>query len=222
MKSILSIQRLAGWAIASALVLTLADSALAQGGTQTAPPPGAGPPGIISAKRADQGRQIQEGRLRSAEMDATAESENERHIKAAIVHMKEDFTRIQVLRNDIARNLVAHKPLDYDLVSLQTGEINRRANDLNIYMLAHVPDENNEADHIVELQPEEMIGALVKLCKLIDSFTENPTLKNAASVDVKQIDKAKEDKARADKDLLSIIKFSGSIKKKSDSLRSGQ
>jgi hypothetical protein len=64
-----------------------------------------------------------------------------------------------------------------------------------------------------------LISALVKLCKLVDSFTENPALKNAATVDAKEIDKVKENKARADQDLLAIIKLSERIKKKSDSLK---
>ena len=59
----------------------------------------------------------------------------------------------------------------------------------------------------------------MKLCKLVDSFTENPALKNAATVDAKEIDKVKENKARADQDLLAIIKLSERIKKKSDSLK---
>ena len=64
-----------------------------------------------------------------------------------------------------------------------------------------------------------MTGALVRLCKLIDSFTENPALKNAATIEAKEIQKAKEEKARADNDLLTIMKLSESIQKKSDSLK---
>jgi hypothetical protein len=63
-----------------------------------------------------------------------------------------------------------------------------------------------------------MIGALVKLCKLIDSFTENPSLKNASTIDAKEVEKAKENKAKADGDLLAIIKLSRSLQKSSDSL----
>src|SRR5204863_225593 len=81
-------------------------------------------------------------------------------VQVAIVHMKEDFTRIQVLRNDIARNLVAHNPLDYNLISEQTGEIHRRAARLNVYMLAHAPNDS-ESNTPVELQNEEMIAELV-------------------------------------------------------------
>ena len=181
-------------------------------------PPGAGPPANNNPKLEDRARQLQESRLRSTEMDAANESENEKHIEAAIVTMKEDFTRIQVLRNDIARNLVAHKRLDYDLISQQTGEINRRASQLNIFMMAHAPEDKEQND-LHDVAGEEMIGALVKLCKLVDSFTDNPSLKNAATVDAKEIEKAKIDKAKADKDLLAIIKLSDRIRKKSDSFK---
>ena len=141
-----------------------------------------------------------------------------KRVQAAIVHLKEDFTRIQILRNDIARDLVAHKPLNYRLVSEQTGEINKRANQMSAYLWARSA-EVKEQDSPADLQSDEMISALVKLCKLVDSFTENPALKNAETVDAKEIDKVRENKARADKDLLAIIKLSESIKKKSDSLK---
>jgi hypothetical protein len=218
MKSLVtSIHQFSGLFLAAVFALSLAGTAWAQG-SQTAAPPGAGPPPNINPKAEDRGRQLREGRLRSSEMDAVAESENEKHVKVAIGHMKEDFTRIQVLRNDIARNLVAHKPLDYTLISQQTAEINKRAGDLKIYMLAHASG-NNEPSNPVELQTEEMIGTLVKLCKLIDSFTENPALKDAGTIDVKAVDKVKEKKARADNDLVAIIKLSEAIRRKSDSLR---
>src|SRR3989440_13016600 len=182
-----------------------------------AKPAGVGPPPNNNPNLDDRARQVDEGRLRSAEADAGTDEKNQKLVQAAIVNMKEDFTRIQVLRNDIARNLIAHKPLDYSLVAEQTMEINKRASRLNVYMRAHVPEAEKE-NNLPELKSEEMIGALVRLCKLIDSFTENPALKNAATVDSKDIAKSKEDKANADRDLLAIIKLSTSIQKKSGSL----
>lgn len=166
-------------------------------------------------------RRASEVRLRSGEMEADAESENQKHIQEAISHMKQDFSRIQVLRNDIARNLIARKPLDYNLITEQTAEIHKRAQRLNVYMLAHAP-EDKEHNNPPDLKSEEMTNALVKLCKLIDSFTENPALKNAAMVDAKEIEKAKEDKARADRDLLAILKLSENLHKKSDSLKASK
>jgi hypothetical protein len=210
MKVVVSIRGLERPLIAAIFVVGLYGSVLGQGG-----PPGAGPPPVINPRAEDRSRQLAEGRLRSAEIDAANETEKEKHVAAAIQHMKEDFTRIQVVRNDIARNLVARKPLDYKLIAEQTGEIHRRSNRLNLYMMAQAPGSKEEADR----KQEEMISALVRLCKLIDSFTENPALKNASTLDLKRLDKAKEDKARADKDLLEIIKLSETIRKRSQDLR---
>src|SRR5438105_12489951 len=85
-------------------------------------PSGVGPPPNNNPNLDDRARQVDEGRLRSAEMDVGADEKNRKLVQAAIANMKEDFARIQVLRNDIARNLVARKPLDYSLVAEQAGE----------------------------------------------------------------------------------------------------
>src|SRR5712691_830572 len=126
---------LAGILISGAFSLLLASSTLAQR-NPTGPPPGAGPPPNNNPNVGDRVRQIDEGRLRSAEVDAGTEEKNQKLLQAAIANMKEDFSRIQVVRNDIARNLVARKPLDYKLLSEQTAEINKRASRLNVYMRA--------------------------------------------------------------------------------------
>ena len=204
------------WLLAVAIFsLCLAGIAMAQ------KPAGAGPPPNNNPNLDDRARQVDEGRLRSAEADIGSDEKNQKLVQAAIVNMKEDFSRIQVLRNDIARNLVAHKPLDYSLVSEQTAEINKRANRLNVYMRAHAAEAEKD-NNLPELKSEEMIGALVRLCKLIDSFTENPALKNAATIDSKDVAKAKENKANADRDLLAIIKLSGSLRKESENLKSSR
>jgi hypothetical protein len=202
--------------VAALFCLCLAATTLAQG-----KPGGAGPPPNNNPNVGDRIRQIDEGRLRGAETNVSLEEENQKRLQGAIVNMKDDYKRIQVLRNDIARNLVARKAIEYKLVAEQTAEINKRASRMNVYMQARVPDEQkpNTAD---EIKNEEMVGALVKLCKLIDSFTENPALKNAATIDSKDIAKSKEDKANADRDLLAIIKLSASIQKKSGSLTVSQ
>lgn len=208
----LGLNKLAGCLAAGIFSLSLATSSFGQA------PAGAGPPPIINIKREEHARQVSEAKLRSAEMDAGEEAENQKRILTAIANMKEDFTRIQVLRNDIARNLVAHKPLDYGVVTAQTAEINRRTHRLNVYMLAHPPDKK-EQDAPTDLKNEEMVGALVKLCKLIDSFTENPALKSAATVDAEKSEQARADKAKADADLVAIIKLSEAIQKRAGDLR---
>ena len=205
------------WFLAVAIFsLCMAGTTRAQG-----KPAGAGPPPNNNPNVGDRIRQIDEGRLRGAETNAGVEEQNQKRVQAAIVNMRDDYKRIQILRNDIARNLVARKPLEYKLVTEQTAEINKRAGRLNVYMLARVPDEE-KANNSTELKSEEMVGALVRLCKLIDSFTENPVLKNAGTVDSKGVAKAKDDKTNADRDLLAIIKLSASIRKKAESLSGSQ
>jgi hypothetical protein len=197
---------------ASILSLCLAGTAAAQ------KPAGAGPPPNNNPNLDDRVRQVDESRLRSAEMNVGTEEKNQKLVQAAIANMKEDFTRIQVLRNDIARNLVAHKPLDYQLISAQTTEINKRASRLNVYMQARDADREKENDS-EELKNDEIVSALVRLCKLIDSFTENPALKNAATISSKDVAKAKENKDNADRDLLAIIKLSSRLRKQSEKLK---
>jgi len=180
-------------------------------------PAGAGPPPNNNPNIDHRVGHSDEGRLRGAETNVSLEEENQKRLQAAIANMKEDYKRMQVLRNDIARNLVARKPLEYKLVAEQTAEINKRASRLNIYMQARLPDEQKPST-LDELKNDEMVGALVRLCKLIDSFIENPALKNAATVDSKDAAKSKQDKADADRDLFGIIKLSAGIQKKSVSL----
>ena len=205
-----------GWPFVAAIFsLSLTGTTMAQG-----KPAGAGPPPNNNPNVQDRFRHVDEGKLRSAEMDAGTDEKNQKLVQAAIANMKADFTRIQVLRNDIARNLVAHKPLDYRLISEQTAEINKRASRLNVYLRAHVAEDEKEDS--LELKNDEMISALVRMCKLIDSFTENPALKNAATIDSKDVAKAKEKKANADRDLLAIIKLSSSLRKESERLRISQ
>jgi len=202
---------LASYLIAGIFGFGLASQALAQG-----PPPGQGPPANNDPFFADRNRRGGEEGLRKVELTAATDAENQKTVAAAVTNVKTDFTRIQVLRNDIARNLVARKPLDYKLVSQQTEEINKRTRELKIYMMARVSDYKKESEEVV-LKSEDLAGALVNLCKLIDSFTENPALKN--TVDVKDVDKAKTDRAKADKDLIAIIQLSQSIRNKSESLK---
>jgi Spy/CpxP family protein refolding chaperone len=211
------IKRLARLFVAAAFSLCLASATMAQR-TPAGPPPGAGPPPNNNPNLQDRGRQVDESRLRSAELDIGREERSQKLLQAAIANMKEDFSRIQVVRNDIVRRLIANKPVDYNLLSEQAAEINKRASRLNVYMRARAPEEEKE-NNLPELKSEEMIDALVRLCKLIDSFTENPALKNAAMIDAKDVEKAKQDKVKADGDLLAIIKLSGSVQKKSDSLK---
>src|SRR5258707_13705326 len=99
--------QLAGFLVVGVFSLCLAGTTMAQG-----KPTGAGPPPNNNPNLDDRIRQADESRLRTAEMDVGTDEKNQKLLQAAIANMKEDFSRNQVLVNDIARSLEARKPFD--------------------------------------------------------------------------------------------------------------
>lgn len=172
----------------------------------------AGPPPGATPKEESQDRQNREFRLRNVERDAAKAQVNQQRLKAAIDIVKQDFKRIQLVRNDMVDDLVAQKPLDYKLIAERAGEINKRAHRLKTFLMQPVPEEQEkELKHEIDYKHEEMKGALIKLCNTIYKFTENPILKTPDVVDVEQ-------SGKAGRDLLDIIDLSANIKRSVEKL----
>jgi hypothetical protein len=174
------------------------------------PTPGTNPTDVRLEQRERQNREMQ---LRSAGGMGVAVTElNQQRLSAAIEQVRQDFKRIQIIRNEMVDNLLAKKPLNYRHLAEQTGEINKRAGRLKTFLMQPIPDDKEkEQKNRAELTNVEMKGALVKLCNLIVSFTENPVLKAPGTVDVAQ-------SAKAGRDLLGIIEISSTIKKSAEKL----
>ena len=164
------------------------------------------PPGIRDPKSETRERQDREATLRSAEMGVSVAKIDQQRLEASIKEIKEDFRRIQIVRNEIARSVLAEKPFDYKAIYGETAEVNKRAVRLRTYLIRHVPDEQARDRDQKELKNEEMKSALARLCGLIDSFVENPILKNLGVVDVQQA-------TRAGSDLIGIIELSAMLKR---------
>jgi hypothetical protein len=195
---------------ATALLLVVAaGTALAQG-------PGGGAPPIINPKGETDARTNREARLRSAELPAEAEEVNKQHLAAAIEQTKQDFKRIQVLRNELVDRLVSKQPLDYKQVGESADEIHKRAARLKTFMMkASVADEAKGEEkaeaHVPEYDEAGMKSALVKLCNTIYSFTGNPMFKNPAVVGA-------DEPAKAGRELLAIIELSENVKRNAERL----
>jgi hypothetical protein len=183
------------------------------GAAQQGPPAGAGRPENVNPKTDVRDIQNREFRLRNMEAQATSTSVDPKRLEAAIDLVKQDFKRIQLIRNDMVDNLVAKKPLDFKLITEQAGEINKRAGRLKLYLLPPVPVDDKEKIEKLnfEFDARETQGALVRLCNLIYSFTQNPILKNPGMIDVQQ-------STRAGGDLLSIIDLSDTIRRSAEKL----
>lgn len=193
-------------AAAALLLLACAAAASAQGR-----PPDAAAPGRVNPKDETQGRTNREAQLRSAEMPATAGQLTRQQLAAAIEQTKNDFKRIQLVRNDLVDLLVSKRPFDYGRLAEQAGEINRRAERLKSFLMKPRPEPEKPAG---EKKPDPpapaydeaaMRAALVRLCNTIHSFTGNPMFKNPDVVDAQQ-------PAKAGAELLVIIDLSESVR----------
>jgi hypothetical protein len=200
-------------AFAAALLLTAGGAALAQG-----PPAGAGAPGFKNPKGDTDVQTDREAALRSAELKSAASQMNQQRLAAAIEQTKQDFKRIQLIRNDMVDSLVAKKPLDFKLVARQAGEINERATRLKSFLMPPAPDaakkdgeKRDEERPAAEYDADALKGALVKLCNTIYSFTGNPMFQDPGTVDTQKATKA-------GGDLLNIIELSENIKRSAERL----
>src|SRR4051812_1164490 len=98
------------------LLLVGAGAALAQGA-----PGGVGSPAVVDPKGDTHSQMNREAALRSAEIRSVGGRMDSRQLAVAIDQTKQDFKRIQLIRNDVIDYLVAKKPLDYKLVSEQAA-----------------------------------------------------------------------------------------------------
>jgi hypothetical protein len=192
--------------IASSLIITANATLAQQAPPQPGPPPGATP------KERTQDIQNREWRLRNMEREPAQAQMNQERLRAAIELVKQDFKRVQIVRNEIVNDLMTKKPLDYKQIVERTEEVNKRAHRLRTFLMPPVPEEKEKEQRSeTEYKQEEMRGALVKLCNTIYSFTENPILKNPDVVDLQQ-------SAKAGRDLISIIDLSADLRRSAEKL----
>ncbi|HEX8282468.1 MAG TPA: hypothetical protein VF588_03900 [Pyrinomonadaceae bacterium] len=175
-------------ALASAALLLSASAAA--GARQFAPAP--------AARRNPDIERIREQQRREMELRRGGEGvehpPDERAVKAAVKQLGEDFRRIQVIRNDVARALVSGRALDYAQVSEQAVEVRKRALRMKAYLALSSPKSRvlSQAE-TPKLGESELKGALVRLCKTIDSFVANPRFKSPDVVNVEANAKARDD-----------------------------
>ena len=189
-------------AVAAVVLLLSAASAVAA--RQYAPAP--------SARRNTDIERIQDQQKRELNLRRGGEEAgrppDERAVKAAVKQLGEDFRRIQVIRNDVARVLVAGDALDYAHVSEQAVEVRKRALRMQTYLGLRDPKAEAGRQHDGTASPPDegqLKRALVLLCKRIDSFVANPRFKSPGVVDV-------EGDARAGRDLREIISLSDAVR----------
>lgn len=121
--------------------------------------------------------------------------------------IKEDFTRIQLVNNEMMRKIYDGEGLDYQRISDSIGEIRKRANRLKVNLM--LPDTSADEKSIkVTGAPDtgNVKESLMMLDALIMDFVRNPLFQQPGVVDAKL-------SAKASRDLKAIIEYSGGVKK---------
>jgi hypothetical protein len=130
-----------------------------------------------------------------------------RRLEALMAQTEEDFNRMLMLHNEIARAITANNQIDYHFVSEATGEIRKRATSIQSNLVLSPPtDEMKQTE-----MPAEMKDALIKLCKQIRSFVTNPVIEQPNMIDVEKL-------ATAKRDLESVIQLSAHLKREADQM----
>lgn len=186
-----------------------AGAVVAQQGTAPGPPP----PGNRDPFAEVRERQQREAQLRSAEMVGTVKLTDRRSVEVAVEQMRDDFRRIQMLRNGMVRHLQSGQPPDYKFIAHEAEEINKRAVRLKTHLLREVPEsEKKGPEEQPDLEGARLTEALVRMCHRIDSFTGNPLFKIPEVIDVKEAEKA-------GRDLRDILQLSEAVGKAAERLR---
>lgn len=205
--------KIVGYA-ATAILLSVLAAPVVVSAQGTIPRPAS--PGTHDPAAEMRERREREAQLRSVEarLRATSATPKGADAEAALRQVNEDFARILALHNEIVRDISAGKTPDLKAIAETTGEINKRANRLKKFLLpkqaatkgAHAPPP------AAELRREALTDALVRLCKRIESFADNPIFDGSGTVDVEQT-------AKATTDLLRIVELSERLARDAARLR---
>jgi cytochrome c556 len=170
-------------------------------------------PIVKDPKSESRDRQDREATLRSAEVEAALDRAKDRRMQVDIEQIKQDYKRIQILRNEMARIVLDKKPFDYKAISERAEAVGKSADRLKTRLVPKTAEQKQTSQkNPVEFNQDEMKSALVRLCKLIDHFVENPMLKNPDVTNAQQA-------IQAGNDLLSIIELSSNVRRSAEKLK---
>jgi len=190
------------------LLLSVATPTLAQRSAPGGPPPM--DKHTNAARKRQQETATREWQLRN--FGNPELTKDRRRLDALMAQTEEDFNRILLLHNEIARALTATTPLDFHFVSQATADIRKHAHSIQTNLLLTPPPEEMK---LVELPANtneaEMKDSLVKLCKEIRSFVTNPVIEQANLIDADKL-------AIAKRDLEGVIQLSTHLKRDADTL----
>ena len=138
--------------------------------------------------------------------------EQRREPRLAFAQIREDFVRLQVVNNDLARSLSGGGQLDFKLVAKSASEIRKRAERLKENLALPGADGGDKPPAgVAPSDPEQLRAALSRLDGIILRFTSALHAKGVKRFDA-------ESSGRMRLDLEAIIALSARVKKSSEKL----
>jgi len=132
-----------------------------------------------------------------------------RRARALMDQVSEDFQRLLKLHNEIVRSIASNDSPNYQFISDATGEIRKRASRLQSTLELHKPETPETQREMQDLESMPPKDDLIVLCRKIESFIRNPIIETPGTVDAQQLENAR-------RDLESVVRLSGAIKKRAD------
>lgn len=142
----------------------------------------------------------------------TTKTTMRRDPKVVTAEIEEDFTRIQVVNNDLAEAVSGSAPLNLEFVVKSTAEIVEHTRRLGENLGHPEPEKGSRPPKLEPVTDvEQLRRALATLDKLITEFVHNPLFTDASTRDAELFVKAR-------RDLAEIIALSEHIKKNAEEL----
>lgn len=139
-------------------------------------------------------------------------SGEQREPRLAFAQIREDFLRLQIVNNELARAVSGGRQLDFKLVSKSASEIRKRAERLKLNLaLPEAAEGEKVPASPTPTDPEQLRVALSRLDGIILRFTHALHAKGVRRFDA-------ESSPRLRLDLEAIIGLSGRVKKGSEKL----
>jgi hypothetical protein len=131
-------------------------------------------------------------------------------VRSVLPQIQEDFKQMQLVNNEMMKQVVAAPALDYKLITHSVAEINKRAarlkENLGLLQIKEGNEKETHAELVMPADDKEVKTTLLHLDNLIMSFINNPQFKDTSVVAVQHAN-------RAGRDLHDIIELSRLIKK---------
>src|SRR5689334_20287092 len=139
-------------------------------------------------------------------------SSKRRDPKVVMAEVAEDFTRMQVVNNDLVEAAAGSAPLNLEFVAKSATELEERSKRLGENLGHPEPEKGRTPPKLEPLTSvEELKHALATLDQLITEFTHNPLFTDAHTRDAELLVKAR-------RNIAEIFNLSAHIKKNAEEL----